>query len=169
MEADGSVEFLGVHHCVAPNEKYGFIAKDFAKATAEHRCFISRLSHHPCSRFKSIVFGEAIRMRRLNERDEDYQSALVRLRNKTLRSDFSQNMVQDMRTWCATADNDKAALLKHSCNYQDLTQKTPISQCFKVTFVKQPKASYLEECEDKYFHKIDAEINIKKTILPHSK
>ena len=69
----------------------------------------------------------------------------------------------------ATADNDKAALLKHSCNYQDLTQKTPISQCFKVTFVKQPKASYLEECEDKYFHKIDAEINIKKTILPHSK
>ena len=35
-------------------------------------------------------------MRRLNERDEDYQSALVRLRNRALRSGFSQNMVQDM-------------------------------------------------------------------------
>jgi len=35
-------------------------------------------------------------MRRLNERDEDYQSALARLRNKALRSGFSLNMVQDM-------------------------------------------------------------------------
>ena len=75
IEADGSVEFLDVHHCVTPNEKYGFITKDFVEVIAEHRCFISGLSHHPCSTFKSIVFREAIRMRRLNERDEDYQSA----------------------------------------------------------------------------------------------
>ena len=38
--------------------------------------------------------------------------------------------------------------------------KTPISQCFKVTFVEQPKGSHLEVCEVKCFHKIDAEINI---------
>ena len=69
----------------------------------------------------------------------------------------------------ATADNDKAVLLKHFYKYHDLTHKPPISQCFKVTFVEQPKASYLEECEGKCFHKIDAEINIKKMILPHTK
>jgi len=28
MEADGSLEFLDAHHCVLPNEKYGFITKD---------------------------------------------------------------------------------------------------------------------------------------------
>jgi len=50
--------------------------------------------------------------------------------------------------------------LKRYYKYHDLTQKPPISQCFKVTFVEQPKASYLEECEDKWFHKIDVEINI---------
>jgi len=91
-----SISEFDVHHCVTPNEKYGFITKNFVTATAEYRCFISGLSHHPCSTFKSIVFGEAIRMRRLNEHDEDYQSALVRLRNKALRSGFSQNMV---KTW----------------------------------------------------------------------
>ena len=62
----------------------------------------------------------------------------------------------------ATADNDKAVLLKDFYKYHDLTQKPPISQCFEVTFVEQPKASYLEECEDKWLHKIDVEINIKK-------
>ena len=96
MEADGSVEYLDLHNCVTPNEKYKFITKDFAEATAENRCFIIGLSHHPCSTFKSIVLGKAIRMRRLNKRHVDYQSALVRLRNKALRSGFSQNMVQDM-------------------------------------------------------------------------
>ena len=79
MEGNGLVELLDVHHCIAPNKKYGFITKDFVKATAEHRCFICGLLHHPCSTFKSIVFGQAIRMRRLNEHDEDYQSALVQL------------------------------------------------------------------------------------------
>jgi len=38
--------------------------------------------------------------------------------------------------------------------------KTPIWQCFKVTFAEQTKGSHLEVCEVKCFHKIDAEINI---------
>jgi len=60
----------------------------------------------------------------------------------------------------ATADSDKAALSKHFYKYHDLTQKPHIAQCFKVTFVEQPKASYHEECEHKWFHKTDPEINI---------
>jgi len=61
----------------------------------------------------------------------------------------------------ATADNDKAAVLKHFHKYHDLAEKPPILQCFKVTFVEQSKASYLEECEDNWFHTTDAEINKK--------
>ena len=45
-------------------------------------------------------------------------------------------------SFVATAYYDKAALLKHFYKYHDLTQKPPISQCFKVTFVEQSKASY---------------------------
>jgi len=140
MEADGSVELLDVHHCLAPNEKYGFITNDFVKATAEHRCFISGLSHQPCSTFKSIVFGEAIRMRRLNERDEDCQSAIVRLRNKASRSGFSQNMVQDMITLSSSwkmrlhpprAKNNANKMVWETSfpSLLKLTQKKPETRC----------------------------------------
>jgi len=47
--------------------------------------------------------------------------------------------------------------------------KIPISQCFKVTFVEQPKGSHLKVCEVKCFHKIDAEINIWKKFSLHTK
>ena len=54
--------------------------QDFVKATAEHRYFLSGLSHHQCSVFKSTVSREMIRLRMLNERHEGYQWALIRLR-----------------------------------------------------------------------------------------
>ena len=38
-----------------------------------------------------------------------------------------------------------------------------------VLKLEQSKASYLEECENKCFHKIDAEINVEKRILFHIK
>jgi len=78
---------------------------------------------------------------------------------------FSIRWNANRSTWNsfdATADNDKAALLKHFYKYHDLTQKPPISQCFKVTFVEQPKASYLEECEDKWFTKSTWKLIFKK-------
>jgi len=58
IEVDGTVELLDMHICVMPNEKYEFITKDLAKTTAEQRCFISGVSHHPGSIFKSIVVEE---------------------------------------------------------------------------------------------------------------
>ena len=71
-----------------------------------------------------------------------------------------------VKSFDATADNDKPALLKHFYKYHDLTKKHPFLEAkalkLNVIFVEQPKASYLKECEDKWFHKINAEINIKK-------
>jgi len=48
-------------------------------------------------------------------------------------------------------------------------KRTPVSQCFKVTFVEQLKATRLSECEDKCYHKTDAEINIRKMVSSHDK
>ena len=53
-----SISEFDVHHCVTPNEKYGFITKNFVTATAEYRCFISGLSHHPCSTFNQLFLGK---------------------------------------------------------------------------------------------------------------
>ena len=56
----GSVEFLDVNHCIAADSVFGFVAKDFVKATYVGRRFIHSAPHHPQSTFKSIIFGEAI-------------------------------------------------------------------------------------------------------------
>jgi len=66
-EKTGEVEFLDVNHCVTIEDDFIFVTKDFVKPTAEGRKFINRNSHHPQTTFKSILFGEAIRLRRLNQ------------------------------------------------------------------------------------------------------
>jgi len=61
-------------------------------------------------------------------------------------SKFFTRWIVHRSTWNsfgATADNDKAAMLKHFCKYHDLTRKPPISQFIKVIFLEQPKANYL--------------------------
>ena len=63
----GEVEFLDVNHCVTIEDDFIFVTKDFVKPTAEGRKFINGNSHHPQTTFKSILFGEAIRLRRLNQ------------------------------------------------------------------------------------------------------
>ena len=65
-------EFLGVNHVIDKAEKGGFYVKNYIKPSAKNRVFVIGKSHHPCSIYKSFVFGESIRLRRLCERDSDY-------------------------------------------------------------------------------------------------
>ena len=95
-EKTGEVEFLDVNHCVTIEYDFGFVTKDFVKPTAEGRQFINRNSHHPQTTFMSILFGEAIRLRRLNQRKDDYLSSFNRLKEKAIRSKFPLNMTNDM-------------------------------------------------------------------------
>jgi len=94
-EKTGEVEFL-VNHCVTIEDDFGFVTKDFVKPTAEGRQFINWNSHHPQMTLESILFGEAIRLRRLNQRKDDYLSSLNRLKEKVIRSKFPLNMTNDM-------------------------------------------------------------------------
>jgi len=45
--------------------------------------------------FKSILFGEAIRLRCFNQRKDDYLSSLNRLKEKAIRSKFPLNMTNN--------------------------------------------------------------------------
>jgi len=58
--------------------------------------FINGNSHHPLTTFKSILFGEAIRLKRLNQRKDDYFSNLNWLKEKATRWKFTLNMTNDM-------------------------------------------------------------------------
>ena len=40
---------------------------------------------------------------------------------------------------------------------------------YTVTFVEQPSCHSLDICENKWYHLIDAQINIQNMILPHVK
>jgi len=59
-------------------------------------------SHHPQTTYKSILFGEAIRLWRLNQRKDDYLSSLNQLKEKAIRSKFSLKMTNDMIALAST-------------------------------------------------------------------
>ena len=106
-------------------------SKDFVKPTAEGRQFINGNSHHPQTTFNSILFGEAIRLRRGNQRKDDYLSSLNRLKEKAIRSKFPLNMTNDM---IALASNREDRLRPPKCDKKEDPQvwATSCSRRFMV-------------------------------------
>ena len=88
---DKELEFLDVIFII--NEKGGFYVKIYVKHTAINRTYINGRSYHPRSIYKSIVFGESIRLRRLCERDCDYLEALKLLKDRCIKSHFCKGLV----------------------------------------------------------------------------
>ena len=103
VDEDKSLKFLDVDHRTNKLSKGGFYTKYFVKPTAIDRVFVNGSSHHPRSVFKSIIFSESIRLRRLCERDDDYENAMVMLENKCHKSGFNKDLVSSMisitKTW----------------------------------------------------------------------
>ena len=89
------MEFLDVNYVIEKTEKSGFYVKNYIKPTAKNCVFVNRKSHLPRSIYKSIVFGESIRLRRLCKRDGDYPEAVKALKYKCLKSYFCKALVDD--------------------------------------------------------------------------
>ncbi|MEC8567887.1 MAG: GIY-YIG nuclease family protein, partial [Pseudomonadota bacterium] len=102
-QTSGTLEFLDVNHVVDPSCAAGFRTTNFVKPTAINRLFLNGQSSHPRNVFKSIFFSESIRMRRLNEKTDDYLKALEDLKIKCWKSGFDKKMVNNMlniaRSW----------------------------------------------------------------------
>jgi len=82
----------------------------------EGRQFINGKSHHPQTTFKSNLFGEPIRLRRLNQRKDDYLSSLNRLKEKAISAKFPLNMTNDM---IALASNWEDRLRPPKCDKKE--------------------------------------------------
>ena len=97
------VEFLDVFHQIEEDDAMGFVTKNFTKPTAAGRTFLHGNSYHPLHIFKGITFSEAVRLRRLNERQENYINSINELKDKCLSSGFdkkvTQIMIQKESTW----------------------------------------------------------------------
>ena len=66
------LEFWDVEHKIDNNHICGFYTRDFVKPPALDCTFLNRKSFHPTHIFKSPVFSEAVRLRRLNKTQSDY-------------------------------------------------------------------------------------------------
>ena len=124
---------------------------------------INEKSQHPKATFKSTLFGETIRTRRLNQKKEDSLSSLNRLK-KEIRSKFLLNMTNnrmpEISSW-------KERLWPAKCDKKDDPQVWTSSFPQPANSIRERKK--LGICEDKWFCKFNAQINIPSTILSHVK
>lgn len=115
-DQNGEVEFLDLLHVIDPSTHVGFITTAFTKPTALGCRFINGRSHHPPHVFKSIVYGEAIRLRRLNETEHRYHKDLEKLETKCIDSGFNKAMVRDMIQQAFTWENRLTPPIQHERN-----------------------------------------------------
>ena len=87
---------------------------------------------------------------------------------------FSKRWSAHHNNWnkedCKTdSDKDQMALSRHYSENHSTINKPPLHEAYTVTFVEQPSCHSLDICENKWYHLIDAQINIQNMILPHVK
>ena len=74
------------------------------------------------------------------------------------------------KQYCKTDSvKDQMALSRHCSENHGAINKPPLHEAYTVTFVEQPSCHSLVICENKWYHLIDAQINIQNMILPHVK
>jgi len=66
-------------------------------------------------------------------------------------------------------NKDKVALLRHFSEFHSDVNRPPIHDAYTVTFVEEPNSLSLDICEDKWYHKLNAQINIQNMTLPRGR
>ena len=100
-----TLKFLDVEHKIDSSYSCGFFTKNFIKPTATNRLFLNGQSYHLPHVFKSIVYPEAIRKRRLNESTDEYRHSLQQLKTKCLKSNFNLASVNKILKIATTRQN----------------------------------------------------------------
>ena len=91
-----TLPFLDIEHVLTKeNTKSFFYTRNFTKITAINSTFLNGKSFHPLNTFKAIITGEEKRMKRLNERKEDYYESLNKLKMKCITSNFNLQLTED--------------------------------------------------------------------------
>ena len=115
-ENNACFEFLDVEHKIDSNFAGRFYTRNFIKPTAINRTFLNGKSFHPQHIFKSIMFSESIRLRRLNESKPEYLKSLECLRKKCIQSNFKTKIVEKIiflaSTWTGRFKPNKTSETK---------------------------------------------------------
>jgi len=57
-------------------------------------------------------------------------------------------------------NKDKVALLRHFSRFHSDVSRPPIHEAYTVSFLEEPNPLILDFCKDKWYHKLNAQINI---------
>ena len=108
---------------------------NYIKPTAITRTFLNGNSFHPISVFQSIIVGEAIRMRRLNEKNHLYEKSIKELEEKCFRSKFNSTIVKKnidkVKSWIYKEDTEKIDQ-KNKNNTKRITWSTQFKNLLKL-------------------------------------
>ena len=96
IEEGKELEFLDILHKKKSSEKNGFKTVNHIKPTAKSAKFLNGNSYHPAHVFRGIILSEANRLKKLNEKDKDYEEALINLKFKFIRSNFSRKLIKTL-------------------------------------------------------------------------
>ena len=94
-EEGKQLEFLDILHIINSSEINGFKTVNHTKPTAKLAKFLNGNSYHPTHVFRGIILSEANRLKKLNEKTEDYEKALINLKIKCSRSSFSKKLINN--------------------------------------------------------------------------
>ena len=94
-EEGKELEFLDILHKIKSSEKNGFKTVNHIKPTAKSAKFLNGDPYHPAHVFRGIILSEANRLKKLNEKDKDYEEALINLKIKCIRSNFSRKLIKN--------------------------------------------------------------------------
>ena len=114
--------------------KGGFITKNFTKKTAQNRCFLNGSLYYPLNIYKLIAFGEAVRLRRLNEKQEHYLESLECLKEKCYRSRFNKKLTNKIiKLASGWTDRFHPKVIKKKKASSRIVWTTPFPKLLKLT------------------------------------
>jgi len=63
-------------------------------------------------------------------------------------------------------NKDKVVLLRHFSEFHGDVNRPPTHEAYTFSFVEEPNSLSLDFCKGKWYHKLNAQINIQNMILP---
>ena len=107
--------------------------------------FLNGSSFHPMSVLKGIYYGEAVRLRRLNEKDDNFHKSVARLSEKCIKSCFPIDLVEKaasvVLTWKSRFQPDQLTK-KPPDNFNKIVWATPLKQLTKLNSIEKTLSPY---------------------------
>ena len=144
-EEGKELEFLDILHKIKSSEKNGFKTINHIKPTAKSAKFLNGNSYHPAHVFRGIILSEANRLKKLNEKTEDYENALINLKIKCSKSNFSKKLINNTFNELNEI-NEEDTKTKNNKKQPEKSEKVTWATSFKqfINFSKNEQCKHTE-------------------------